>query len=115
MTEQQKSLEPFKWVEHEGGKASIILTAGIYKDEIFATRAEEGFEGSGYDWTSLAAVFLEEKMPHLADRIKFDPEGDMFSAYSDDPESLDLFILGFKEACEDDALIADLFSRAELD
>jgi len=116
MTEEAKrGMEPFKWVDHGEGKASVILSAGLYKNEVFAERADDGFEGSGYDWGSLAAVFLEEKMPHLADRVKFDPEADMFAAYSDDVEALELFVYGFKDACEDDALIRDLFSRAELD
>ncbi|MCY7169950.1 Imm51 family immunity protein [Streptococcus mitis] len=48
---------------------------------MFDTREEEGFEGNGYDWESLALVFLEEKMPELSDAIYFDPEGSMFCAY----------------------------------
>ncbi|OWR31407.1 hypothetical protein CDO73_06665 [Saccharibacillus sp. O23] len=115
MTETERSMEPFKWVRHDGGKASVILNAGMYKNEVFEERADEGFEGGGYDWASLAAVFLQEKMPHLVGRVKFDPEADMFAAYSDDPEALELFVYAFKDACEDDALIRDLFSRAELD
>ena len=46
--------------------------------------ADEGFEG-GYDWNSLALVFLLEKNAR-----------------------------GFKAACEDRKLITDLFSRAQL-
>ncbi|RNB80128.1 hypothetical protein EDM56_27335 [Brevibacillus fluminis] len=108
-------IKPFLLVEHDSGSMSLILTVGAYKHEIFETRADEGFEGNGYDWGSLAAVFLTEKMPQLIDRIHFDPEGDMFCAYSDDREALELFTLGFKDACEDAATIVDLFSRAELD
>lgn len=47
--------------------------------------------------------------------IDFDPEGSMFCAYSREKDALADFILRFKEACEDRALISDLFSRAELD
>jgi hypothetical protein len=39
----------------------------------------------------------------------------MFCAYSSNSEALKQFILGFKEACENESLIQDLFSRAELD
>ncbi len=39
----------------------------------------------------------------------------MFCAYSSDIEALKEFALLFKEACEDDKLIRDLFLRAELD
>lgn len=47
--------------------------------------------------------------------IRFDPEADMFCAYSADRAALQAFAARFKQACEDDALIRDLFSRAELD
>ena len=94
---------------------SFLLTVGEYKTEIFETRADEGFEGGGFDWESLARIFLEEKMPDLSEAIKFDSESSMFCAYSEDENSLKQFALGFKSACDDDSLIHDLFSRAELD
>ena len=115
MTDQfEREITPFFWVEHEKS-ASACLSVGEYLQEVFDTRADEGFEGSGYDWGSLAQVFLEEKCPDLQGKIDFDPEGSMFCAYSRDKDSLAYFILRFKEACEDRALISDLFSRAELD
>ncbi|MFC3799497.1 Imm51 family immunity protein [Cohnella sp. GCM10012308] len=112
--ELDEELAPFKLVRY-GDSASVILSAGIYKQELFRTREDEGFEGSGYDWGSLAAVFLEERMPELSGVVRFDPEADMFSAYSGDREAVVRFARAFKAACEDDALIRDLFSRAELD
>ena len=54
-------------------------------------------------------------MPDLIDTVKFDPEADMFCAYSSDSEALKKFALSFKEACENTELISELFSRAELD
>ncbi|SDD44717.1 immunity 51 family protein [Niabella drilacis] len=105
---------PFFWVEHQK-QFSVCLNAGDYKSEIFQTRAEEGFEGNGYDWASLAKVFVEEQEPELTDIIKFDPEAGMFCAYSSNADALKTFILAFKEACENETLIQDLFSRAELD
>ncbi|AIQ21203.1 glucan biosynthesis protein [Paenibacillus sp. FSL H7-0357] len=113
--EEGDQLKPFILVEQDNGGMSVILNAGSYKAELFQTREDEGFEGSGYDWASLASVFLEEKMPELADSIHFDPEADMFCAYSSNREAVQSFAAGFKAACEDDALIRDLFSRAELD
>ncbi len=109
----KKEIEPFIWCQHEGS-FSVILEAGVYKNEIFESRADEGFEGGGYDWGSLAQVFLDEKASHLSS-IKFDPEGSMFCVYSSNKEELKEFIVGFKNACEDNNLILDLFSRAELD
>lgn len=115
VTEQfQMEITPFFWVEHEE-TASVCLNVGEYLQEIFDTRAEEGFEGGGYDWGSLAQVFLEEECSGLQDKISFDPEASMFCACSKDKEALADFILRFKRACEDKPLILDLFSRAELD
>ncbi|ANY70972.1 hypothetical protein BBD42_24845 [Paenibacillus sp. BIHB 4019] len=115
MLEVNEKIDPFGLVAHNNGSTSMILSVGKYKPDIFQTRAEEGFEGNGYDWGSLAAVFLEEKMPHLVDIVRFDPEADMFAAYSDNREAILSFAIAFKEACEDDSFIKDLFSRAELD
>ncbi|MFC3747335.1 Imm51 family immunity protein [Paenibacillus sp. GCM10012306] len=110
-----EAVAPFILVEQGNGGMSVILSVGRYKAELFETRRDEGFEGNGYDWTSLAAVFLEEKMPELADTIRFDPEADMFCAYSSNRAAVQSFATGFKAACEDDERIRDLFSRAELD
>ncbi|WP_138751363.1 Imm51 family immunity protein [Paenibacillus sinopodophylli] len=115
LSEVNKKINPFGLVAHNNGSISMILSVGKYKHHIFQARAEEGFEGNGYDWGSLAAVFLEEKMPHLVDTVRFDPEADMFAAYTHNREAILSFAIAFKEACEDDALINDLFSRAELD
>ncbi|PUV24565.1 Imm51 family immunity protein [Sphingobacterium athyrii] len=46
-------------------RVSVCLNVGEYKIEIFQPREEEGFEGNGYDWSSLANVFLEEQIPEL--------------------------------------------------
>ena len=112
--EFKKKIEPFFWVEHEGS-VSLCHSVGGFKDEVFESRAEEGFEGGGYDWGSLAQVFLDEKMPELKNEIQFDPEGSMFCAYSKNTEALQKFALGFRAMCDDDVVMNDLFSRAELD
>jgi hypothetical protein len=114
MTEFNKLISPFFWVEHENS-VSVCLNVSNYKAEVFQTREDEGFEGNGYDWGSLAKVFLDEKMPELSEIIKFDPEADMFCAYSSNTEALKTFIISFKKMCENDDLMQDLFSRAELD
>ncbi|WP_138752103.1 Imm51 family immunity protein [Paenibacillus sinopodophylli] len=114
-SQEDQKLSPFKLVTHDSGNISLILSVGSYKREVFASRSEEGFEGNGYDWASLAAVFLEEQQPELAEVIRFDPEADMFVAYTNHKEAMLSFASAFKEACENDVLIHDLFSRAELD
>lgn len=109
-----QSISPFFWVQHSHS-VSVCLNVDGYQQQIFAQRADEGFEGNGYDWASLAQVFLTEQLSELDEDIHFDPEADMFCAYSANPEALKDFILKFKQACENPTVIADLFSRAELD
>ncbi len=114
-TSFKEQIAPFRWVDHDNKSYSVCLDVGDWKDEIFESRRDEGFEGNGYDWGSLALVFLEERKPTLKEFINFDPEGSMFCAYSRNADALKEFVVSFKEACEDEALINDLFSRAELD
>ena len=114
-TFSKEAIAPFIFIDSGNHSYSVILNAGTYLQDVFDSRADEGFEGSGYDWASLASVFLEEKMPHLTSVIRFDPEAHMFCAYTNDKDALISFILGFKQACEQHDLILDLFSRAELD
>ena len=108
----EMKIQPFFWVESKM-TASVCLSVGEYKAEIFQAREDEGFEGNGYDWESLARVFVEEQVPELSEKISFDSEGSMFCAYSEDKDALKE--LKFKDACENETLIMDLFSRAELD
>lgn len=110
----EDAIAPFFWCEDETS-ASVCLSVGEYKNEIFISRKDEGFEGNGYDWASLANVFLEENAKNLVGVIEFDPEGSMYCVFSSDKEALKRFSLLFKQACEDKPLIMDLFSRAELD
>ncbi len=116
ITEQfKKEIAPFFWVG-QSSSVSVCLDVGNgYLQDVFDTREEEGFIGNGYDWGSLAQVFLDERCPDLQEKISFDPEADMFCAYSEDRDALADFIVQFKKACEDRAIILDLFSRAELD
>lgn len=110
----QRKIEPFKWTSGED-QYTLYLEAGSgYLTELFATRADDGFVGNGYDWEALAEIFLAEIYEGEDDSFEFDSEADTFVVYSEDGASLADFALAFKEACEDKNLIADLFSRAEL-
>ncbi|MDD2268202.1 MAG: Imm51 family immunity protein [Eubacteriales bacterium] len=108
-----KKIEPFYWVEHEECFC-VCLEVGDYKAELFNTRSDEGFEGNGYDWESLAIAFLNEKMPEALDIVNFDPEAELFCAYSEDEQMLRKFALEFKSICEDDKELKDIFSKAEV-
>lgn len=116
ITEQfQQEIAPFYWVDGGGG-ASVCLDTGLgFLQAVFDRRAAEGFLGNGYDWESLARVFLDEERPDLRDKLDFDPEAGMFCVYSEDRDALAGFIRAFRQACGDEARISDLFRRAELD
>ena len=118
--EFNKQLEPFKLMvfdeETEDVWATLVLWLNEeYKQNVFDTRQEEGFVGNGYDWKSLAMVFLEEKMPELMEVLSFDSEAGLFSIGSEDVEAVKKFALGFKALCDDESAMIDLFSRAALD
>lgn len=114
MDELNERIIPFFWVDNIS-TASVCLNVGEYKEVIFQSREDEGFEGNGYNWEALARVFIKEQVAELSEKIDFDSEGSMFCAYSQDKDALKEFILKFKDACENESLIMDLFSRAELD
>ena len=118
--ELNKQLEPFKLMvfdeETEDVWATLVLWLNEdYKQNVFDTRQEEGFLGNGYDWNSLATVFLEEKMPELVDALSFDSEAGLFSIGSEDVEAVKKFAVGFKALFDDESEMTDLLSRATLD
>ena len=115
-----EQLEPFKLMVIEQGTEDVSATLVLwlnedYKQNVFDTRQEEGFLGNGYDWNSLATVFLEEKMPELVDALSFDSEAGLFSIGSEDVEAVKKFAVGFKAMCDDESEMTDLLSRAILD
>jgi hypothetical protein len=109
-------IAPFSWIKLDDGSSLVTLYANEnYKKELFQTRRNEGFTGSGYDWESLARTLIQEIAPDLQETILFDSEYGMFCAYSDNTDELQRFAVLLKETCENDALIADLFARAAPD
>ena len=115
-----KQLEPFKLMVFDEGTEDVWATLVLwlneeYKQNVFDTRQEEGFVGNGYDWNSLATVFLEEKLPELMEVLSFDSEAGMFAIGSEDVEAVKQFAIGFKALCDDESAMTDLFSRAILD
>ena len=118
--EINKQLEPFKLMVFDEGTEDVWATLVLwlnddYKQNVFDTRQEEGFVGNGYDWNSLATVFIEEKMPELMEVLSFDSEAGLFSIGSEEVEAVKKFALGFKVMCDDESEMTDLFRRATLD
>jgi len=112
----KESIKPFR-INYGEESASLLMAQelGSYKQHIFDERAKDGFRGCGYDWQSLAYVYLYEKCPQLKEKIKMDSEADMFCVYSKDKKALEDFAIGFHALCENETEMRDLFSRAELD
>jgi len=81
---------------------------------VFEERADDGWSGNGYDWTSVARVVVDEKLPDLKDQLDFDPEAGMFSA-SGPLEALERLGAEMKKVFEDEGLLRDFLRRAELD
>ncbi len=109
-----QQIKPFTLV-HGDNSTSLILGACEFQQAVFDERAADGFQGSGYDWASVAQVFLDEEAPELRADIQFDPEADMFCVYASKPQAIEAFALAFHAACSDPAHLRDLLSRAELD
>jgi len=104
--------------------APFILMKGKYlslflSDRDMPARAgvfaeKPGWEGNGYDWTAVARVILDERLPDIKDRVEFDPEAGMFSAQGP-LDALEKLGAEMKRAFDDEHLLRDLLSRAELD
>ena len=114
-----EQIAPFEWVDYsEFGDESdttvsvILHSSEKYKHSLFTTRKKDGFRSHGDCWESLAQVFLAERFPEFQEIFEFDSESGMFCVRSHDSDALEQFIIAFKEACEDDKLIRDIFSRA---
>ena len=101
-----EQIKPFTLVHHDTN-TSLILDAGDWQQAVFEERADDGFEGNGYDWASVAQVYLDDTQPAWREDIRFDPEAGMFCAYSSKPESIAAFALAFHAACADTARLRD--------
>lgn len=109
------AIAPFKRVEH-GTSVSVILadTDMLPVAHVFEERADEGWQGNGYDWASIARVLLGEDLSDLADTVGLDPEAGMFAAYGDG-EAVMRLAEAMHAAYHDEARLRDLLARAELD
>ena len=86
----------------------------LTRTNVFEQRAAEGWNGNGYDWTSIARVILAEKLSDLKDEIEFDSEAGMFAAYGP-MDALKQLGVELKRAFDDPDRLRDYLSRAQLD
>ncbi len=104
------------FIFRSGVHPSLILSDQdmSLRESIFEEKKDEGWSGNGYDWTSIAQVIIDEKLSDLKGRLEFDPEAGMFSAIGPS-EALERLGAEMKRVFEDENLLRDILSRAELD
>ena len=106
-------ISPFYITEDEGYSLCLV-TDGTFHPELFELRADEGFEGNGYDVEAIAVQYLNECAQYLIRDIIFDSEEGMFVAMSEEKEPLIDLAEGLTELFADEERSRDLFSRAEI-
>jgi hypothetical protein len=80
-----------------------------FKDEIFKSRPSDPdfpVKGGGHDWEFLARLFIDKNMPEVKDELYFDSESGTFCVYSENLEALQYFALEFRNALDDEKMIA---------
>ena len=99
-----------------GDNPSLILSDDdmSLRVSVFEEKEDEGWLGNGYDWTAIARVVVDEKIPDAKDKLEFDPEAGMFCALGS-IESLERLGAEMKKVFDDENLLRDVLSRAELD
>ncbi|MCL2320747.1 MAG: immunity 51 family protein [Oscillospiraceae bacterium] len=111
--EIKERIKPFIFIEYENNY-TLILTEGLYRYNIFKKRLRWGYKGNGFALRKLSEAFIEEKFPHLKGLIKYDEECDLYCAYSNDRETFLDFAYSFRDMCEDDEYIRELFKKIKL-
>lgn len=106
-----KDLTPFLMSEHQNS-FSLLLTDFDKGAEIFE---EHGYASGGYAWHGVADALIRLRAPHLAGKVKFDPESSMFAAYGPDRAALEELADLLKSAMHDPALLNKAIEHADPD
>lgn len=83
------------------------------KSEIFQSFAD-GWEGNGYDWTSVARVILADELPKYVDLVSFQPEAGLFEATGPNAV-LKQLQQNLQAAYKNEARLRGLLGKAQLD
>ena len=70
-------------------------------------------EGGGYGWHGVMDALIRMKAPELVDKINFDPEASLFSAYSKDKDAIGLLAELMHQAIADPALLRQAIANAD--
>lgn len=100
---------PFYVVDNGDTFSACLDTSLKYKFDEFES---SGFEGNGYDWESVATVYMEQN-DEFVDMIEFNSEAGLFEAFADDFDDIKRFISGFKTCCNDKDSFSELLEEAE--
>src|SRR5262249_37194554 len=90
-----------------GGDLATLLLVDRDMGSKFALFEARRWIGNGHDWASVARLVLAERLPELADVVRFDSEAGMFAAYG--PRAA-MMRLGaeMRDVYADDAALGDL-------
>ncbi|WP_425147012.1 Imm51 family immunity protein [Deinococcus sp.] len=80
---------PAKLIEQHSNDHT--LSYSLIFDDFGPTAAifeEHGYEAGGYAWHGVVDALVRLHAPEIAQKINYDPESSMFSAYGDDPAAL---------------------------
>lgn len=104
-----ENILPFYLVENDDTFSICLDTTLKYKFDEFQNY---DFEGNGYDWESVATVFIERN-DDFVDKIEFNSEAGLFEAFADEIDDIKKFISEFKTYCNDVDLFSELLEEAE--
>jgi len=91
---------------------SLIYEITGFKIDVFQQIIDEEMpmEGCWYDWELLIENYLQHKVPHLDDVMDLDSDFDnsLIRVIAPDAHTLEEFAKGFRDMCDDDALMKEL-------
>ena len=84
----------------------------LEKAYIFTELEDEGWQGNGYDWESIARAVLEDQLYDLDEEIDFDCDAGLFSA-SGSRNALEQLGRAMQAVYHDEDLLREMLGRAE--
>ncbi len=108
-------LSPFKLSEIADGEDVTYYLSTSAFEEYEEAFQECGYEGGGYDWEAIARQVIRAMAPDLEGRVRFDPEGSMFTAYGSDRDALLELAAKMQQVLADKQMLVDTINAADPD
>ncbi|MEU0544922.1 immunity 51 family protein [Nocardia sp. NPDC005978] len=98
--------------DHRPGNYCLMLSDRfmVEREETFAAA---GYEGNGYGWTGVAESAVRNRLPEIAEHVKFDPEAGTFVGYGQDVEALRRLGTVLHTAFHDPAVLTELIAEGD--